>query len=69
MSTQFTVEESNLICVFGGESREDVIGDINRALPYLDDGDMEELSHRVLNKLQNMTDEEFAGLSFEPAEA
>ena len=68
MSTQFSVEESNLICIYAGENREDVIEDINGALPYLDDEDLVALSHRVLNKLQNMTDEEFAGLSFEPAE-
>ena len=68
MDTQFTVEESNLICVFAGESRAEVIEDINGALPYLDDKDMKELSQRVLDKLQNMTEEEFAGLSFEPAE-
>ena len=68
MSTQFTVEESNLICIFAGENRAEVIEDINKALPYLDDEDMVELSRRVLYKLQNMTDEEFAVLSFEPAE-
>ena len=68
MDIQFTVEESNLICVFAGESREDVIEDINGALPYLDDEDMVELSQRVLDKLQNMTDEEFANLDLEAAE-
>ena len=68
MDTQFTVEESNLICIYAGESRTEVIEDINGALPYLDDEDMKELSHRVLDKLQNIADEEFAGLSFEPAE-
>lgn len=68
MDTQFTVEESNLICIFAGENREEVIEDINGALPYLDDEDMEELSHKVLDKLQNMTDEEFAGLDLEAAE-
>ena len=68
MDTQFTVEESNLICVFAGENRENVIGDINGALPYLVDEDMIELSHRVLDKLQNMTDEEFKQLELTEAE-
>ena len=68
MNTQFTVEESNLICIFAGENREDVIKDINRALPYLDDEDLVELSHRVLDKLQNMTDEEFKQLELIEAE-
>ena len=68
MDTQFTVEESNLICVFAGESRTEVIEEINRALPYLDDEDMVELSHRVLDKIQNMADEEFEQLELIEAE-
>ncbi len=37
---------------------------IEKALPYLDDSDMEELSYRVIEKLWNMTDEEFEQLEF-----
>ena len=36
MDTMFTVEGSNLICIFAGESRNEAIEDIERALPYLD---------------------------------
>ena len=39
MNHNFTVEEVNLICIFAGESRSEVIEDIERALPYLDDSD------------------------------
>ena len=62
MEHNFTVEEVNLICVFAGESRSEVIEDIERALPYLDDPDMVELSNRVIGKLRGMTDEEFEPL-------
>ena len=62
MKHNFTVEEVNLICIFAGESRSEVIEDIERALPYLDDSDMEELSNRITGKLKNMTDEEFEQL-------
>ncbi len=62
MNHNFTVEEVNLICVFAGESRGEVIEDIERALLYLDDPDMVELSNRIIGKLQNMTDEEFERL-------
>lgn len=41
---------------------------MERALPYLEDTDMEELSHRVIVKLQNMTDEEFEQLELTEAE-
>lgn len=59
MNHNFTVEEVNLICIFAGESRSEVIEDIERALPYLDYPDMVELSNRIIEKLRNMTDEEF----------
>ena len=68
MDTMFTVEESNLICIFVGESRNEVIGDIERALPYLEDTDMAELSGRVIGKLRDMTDEEFGQLELTEAE-
>ena len=59
MKHNFTVEEVNLICVFAGESRSEVIEDIERALPYLEDTDMLELTNRVIGRLRNMTDDEF----------
>ena len=62
MNMMFTVEESNLICVFAGEDRNGVIEGIERALPHLDDPDMEELCHGVIGKLRNMTEEEFEQL-------
>ncbi|EOS45330.1 hypothetical protein C810_02604 [Lachnospiraceae bacterium A2] len=68
MHTMFTVEESNLICIFAGESRNEAIGDIERALPYLEDTDMAELSGRVIGKLRDMTDEEFGQLELTEAE-
>lgn len=71
MDTRFTVEESNLICVFASESkaftlesRSRVIEDIERVLPYLEDTDMLELSGRVIGKLRDMTDEEFKQLEW-----
>lgn len=68
MTHNFTVEEVNLICIFAGESRSQVIGDIERALQYLDDLDMEELSNRIIGKLRNMTDEEFEQLELTEVE-
>jgi len=68
MKHNFTVEEVNLICIFAGESRSEVIEDIERALPYLDDADMEELVGRTAQKLRDMTDEEFGQLELIEAE-
>lgn len=43
--------------------------DLRRVMPHIKDSDMEELAEQVLGKLQNMSDEEFAGVVLEPAEA
>ena len=71
MSTMFTVEENNLICVFAEKSiapdtirRAKVIQDISNAVKYPDDDGMIELSKQVVAKLDNMSDEEFAELEF-----
>ena len=66
--SNFTVEEINLMCVFEAKGRTELIEDIGRILPHLDDRDMEELANRVIVKLQNMTDEEFAEVVLEAAE-
>ena len=66
--SNFTVEEINLMCVFEANGRTELIEDIGRVLPHLDDRDMEELVNRVIGKLQNMTDEEFAEVVLEAAE-
>ena len=55
-------KESNLICIFAGEVRSEAISGMERVLSYLDDTDMAELSHRVIEKLWNITDTEFGQL-------
>ena len=68
MKNMFTVEESNLLCLFEGENRRAVIEDVTRVLPYLEDPDLEELSQKVIEKLQNMADKEFEQLELVEAE-
>ncbi|MBQ1173130.1 MAG: transposon-transfer assisting family protein [Lachnospiraceae bacterium] len=64
MNNKFTVEEVNLICVFEFRSRTKVIGGIKKAIKHLDDDEMVELSNRVVAKLDDMTDKEFAEMEF-----
>lgn len=59
MKNLFTVEESNLICIFQSDSRKKVMADINRALEHIDDTDMIELCENVLEKLEKINDKEF----------
>ena len=65
---KFTVEEINFMCVFETQNRMKMMEKIRRIMPYIKDSDMEELAEQVLGKLQNMSDEEFAGVVLEPAE-
>lgn len=68
MNTVFTVEESNLISIFASKNRTKVMRDISNAIPHLDDVDMIDLSLSVVDKLNAMSDEEFAKLEIEAAE-
>lgn len=68
MGDIFTVEESNLICVYESKSRVDVMEDIRQSLSRIDDEEMIELSKRVLEKLEKLTDDEFNKLGLEAAE-
>lgn len=68
MNNPFTVEETNLICIFQSDSRTKVIEDIHKAVGHIDDDDLVELSVRVVQKLEKMSDEEHAALVLEVAE-
>ena len=65
---KFTVEEINLMCVFEGQDRIGMIADIKNVIPHIQDSDMVELSKQVIEKLEAMSDEEFAEVALEAAE-
>lgn len=71
MENKFTVEEINLISIFTEEdvaldleSRAKVIKGISDAMEHLEDDEMVELSLRVIVKLNDLTDQEFAEMEF-----
>ena len=65
---KFTVEEINLMCVFDKTERNELINKIGEVVLHLENSDMEELAKQVMNKLQNMNDEEFGEGVLEEAE-
>lgn len=65
---KFTVEEINLMCVFEGQDRMCMVADIENVIPHIQDSDMVELAEQVLEKLEAMSDEEFAQVALEAAE-
>lgn len=63
----FTVEEINLLSIYMTGSREGLILAMNAALPFMD-GEMREIAARILDKVERMTEAEFAGLAVYPAD-
>ena len=68
MNNPFTVEDTNLICIFHSDSSTKVIEDIHKAVGHIDDDELVELSVRVAGKLESISDEEYARLVSEAAE-
>lgn len=65
---KFTVEEINFMCVFENESRVEMIQSMKAIMPHISDSDMEELGLKVLDKLEKISDQEFAEIVLEPAD-
>ena len=63
MNIRFTVEEENIICIYWQDSREKTAQNILAAMPYMD-GDMKQLAAAAVDKLQAITDSEFAQMEF-----
>lgn len=64
---QFTFEEINLICCYRRKTRADTVAAMTAAIPYMET-EVQELAKRTAEKLKKLTEEEFAGLVFLPAE-
>ena len=64
---QFTFEEINLICCYRRKTRADTVAAMTAALPYMET-EIQELVERTEETLKQLTEEEFSGLVFLPAE-
>lgn len=64
---KFTFEEINLICCFKEKTRAATVADMTAAIPYME-REIGELTRQTAEKLNELTEEEFAGLVFEAAE-
>ena len=63
----FTFEEINLICCYRRKTRADTVAAMTAALPYMET-EIQELEERTAGKLKQLTEGEFVGLVFLPAE-
>lgn len=59
---RFTVEEMNLLHIYHDSSRQELVGNINAALPFMEP-DMRELAARTLTKIAALTEAKYAELA------
>ena len=64
---QFNFEEINLICCYRKKTRTDTVAAMTAAMPYMET-EIQELAGRTEEKMKKLTEEEFDGLVFLPAE-
>lgn len=64
---RLTVEEENLLNIYNTGSKRELIESVNAALPFMD-GDMQGLAVRALQKIDALTEAEYAGLAISAAE-
>ena len=62
----FTVEEINLMCCFNTSSRKRLIDDMESVTLNNKDGEIAELMHKTVRKLEAMSDAEFDALYIAP---
>lgn len=63
---KFTVEETNLICMYHTDTRAGTLAALRTVLPFIDDRNMRQIADSAAAKLVSMTDAEFAAIAFEP---
>ena len=61
---RFTVEETNLICIYIADTRTELIKEMTGASPFMDE-EMRALAEQTLKKLHAMTDAEFEAQNFD----
>ena len=59
---RLSVEETNLLSIYTDSSKQALLENINAALPYMD-ADMRELAQRTMQKMDALTEEEYAELA------
>ena len=65
----FTVEEINLMCCFNTSSRKRLIDDMKSVTLNNTDGEIAELMHKTVRKLEAVSDAEFDALYIAPDSA
>lgn len=59
---RLSVEETNFLSIYADDSKRALLENINAALPFMD-ADMRELAGRTMQKVDALTEEEYAELA------
>lgn len=62
----FTQDEINLMCIYDTSDKGQLQTELSRALPYIENAELREITETVIDKLEYMTNEEFSKLELEP---
>lgn len=62
---RFTIEESNLIAMYAHKDRWEILEELYQAVIYIKDAELLELVHQTIEKIVQITDEDFAKEVFE----
>jgi hypothetical protein len=63
---KFTVEETNLMCIFDTAGRQRLISELTAAMPGFGDGELAEIAESALAKLEKMSGDGFDALTLYP---
>lgn len=62
---RFTIEESNLIAMYAHSDRREILEELHQAVLYIRNPEMLELVHQIIEKIEGMSEEDFAQEVFE----
>lgn len=61
---KFNIEEMNLMYIYNTDTKDSLIRDLKNGLNEVSDSELLEIMEQTIIKLESLTDEEFAGISF-----
>ena len=64
---QYSLEETNLMCIYDCTTRSGLIDELEAAMEYVDDPEMLRLMEQTIDKLNRTTDTQFVELPLVPA--
>jgi len=64
MKDLFSVEETNLMCIHGTSDKTTLIADLRDSLPNIKDTDMRDIYDSTIEKLEKISDSDFAEIGF-----